>query len=337
MRTARRRWSKDLQSEVDGIAVGDGPILVHGYDPPAGGKWVDDVIPGKLGAVSPESGETLWFSPCEVGYGRGFGAGFGPERDVVVLGPSVQGHRAVRMSLETGELVDAQEIDAFDEALVAADLCHLVTATQITALSTTHLHETWSHKKKGERYHMIARDGERLFVVYTKNDTRKQGVRVLDAASGKAKCELVRPEQSVIHSLTAGSGSVTMLLTDLFSALSEDAVRDYLIANPDAEIAPAGKLALVCHASTANHEDAPRWFDTVEALADDYPDVVISHDSGKLYVVQGASVDTRDLETGRVLGEVTVPGLDEHVGWTVFQGAGVLAEETRLSLFEIPD
>ena len=47
-RTARRRWTRELANEVDGLAVGEsGPVLVHGYEPPAGGKWVDDVIPGR--------------------------------------------------------------------------------------------------------------------------------------------------------------------------------------------------------------------------------------------------------------------------------------------------
>ncbi len=49
--TAKRRWSRELESEVDGIEFGiNGPVLLHGYAPPAGGKWIDDVIPGKLGA-----------------------------------------------------------------------------------------------------------------------------------------------------------------------------------------------------------------------------------------------------------------------------------------------
>lgn len=44
----------------------------------------------------------------------------------------------------------------------------------------------------------------------------------------------------------------------------------------------------------------------------------------------------RDALTGRMLGDWAVPGLDERVGWTVAQGAGLLAEETRVSLFELP-
>ena len=80
-RTARRRFTRELPSVVDGIAFTDtGPVLLHVYDPPAGGMWVDDVIPGKLAALDRHTGETLWLSPCEVGYGRGFGAGFGPAK-----------------------------------------------------------------------------------------------------------------------------------------------------------------------------------------------------------------------------------------------------------------
>ena len=56
--TARRRWSRELEVEIDGIALApDGPILVHGYDAPAGGMWIDEVIPGKLAALDRSSGE----------------------------------------------------------------------------------------------------------------------------------------------------------------------------------------------------------------------------------------------------------------------------------------
>jgi hypothetical protein len=37
-----------------------------------------------------------------------------------------------------------------------------------------------------------------------------------------------------------------------------------------------------------------------------------------------------------MLGELTLPGLDERVAWKVSQGAGLLAEETRASVFELP-
>src|SRR5690606_38374133 len=67
------------------------------------------------------------------------------------------------------------------------------------------------------------------------------------------------------------------------------------------------------------------------------PNASIRLDSGRLYVARDALLDVRDALTGRLLGEITVPGLDEHVAWRVSQGAGLLAEETRASVFEIPD
>ena len=109
-RTARRRWSRELESEIDGIVLGgNGPVFLHGYDPPAGGKWIDSVIPGKLGAFERNSGDPLWVSPCEVGYGRGFGAGFGREEDLVVLGPGSL-PRTTREMLAT---VTSRALDCF--------------------------------------------------------------------------------------------------------------------------------------------------------------------------------------------------------------------------------
>jgi hypothetical protein len=67
------------------------------------------------------------------------------------------------------------------------------------------------------------------------------------------------------------------------------------------------------------------------------PDASLALSDGKLYVARDALLDVRDALTGRLLGEMTVPGLDEHVAWRVSQGAGLLAEETRVSVFEIPD
>ena len=160
--TARRRWTRELENEVDGIAIANaGPVLMHGYDPPAGGMWVDDVIPGKLAAIDRSSGETTWMSPCEVGYGRGFAAGFGQEGDVVVLGPSNQGHRAVRMSLELGELLGLEKIRPFDEAIVFDDISVCVTAGRISALSTGGLKQIWEYSKSRERYHHACRSGDR--------------------------------------------------------------------------------------------------------------------------------------------------------------------------------
>ena len=46
--------------------------------------------------------------------------------------------------------------------------------------------------------------------------------------------------------------------------------------------------------------------------------------------------EVRDALTGRTLGDWAIPGLDERVDWRVSQGAGLLAEETRVSVFELP-
>ena len=65
-------------------------------------------------------------------------------------------------------------------------------------------------------------------------------------------------------------------------------------------------------------------------------DVGISLDSGKLYVTRGAILEVWDGLSARSLGELTLPGLDERIAWTVTQGAALLAEETRASVFELP-
>ncbi|MFT7541484.1 MAG: hypothetical protein ACI9K5_002453, partial [Gammaproteobacteria bacterium] len=184
--TARRRWSREFQGEIDGIFLGtSGPAIIHGYDPPAGGKWIDNVIPGKLGALERSTGETLWLSPCEVGYGRGFGVGLGPENDVVIMGPGMQGHRIARQSLETGELLGAQEIEPFDQAVVGPDMSITVTAAKVSGILTEPMIEVWSYARDGERYHMVSRAGNRALVVYTNTNTRRQGILALDVESGE--------------------------------------------------------------------------------------------------------------------------------------------------------
>lgn len=341
-RTARRRWTRELESEVDGIAIGEsGPILVHGYDPPAGGKWVDSVIPGKLGALDRTTGETLWFSPCEVGYGRGFGAGLGGQDDVIVMGPSNQGHRIVRMSLGSGELLEVREIEPFDEALVAEDFCVSVTPNKISCLATGSLEPIWSYGKKGQRFHRIGRDGKRLFVVTTMattGRTGKQGVLMLDVSTGRPMGWLLDSSQTAVRCMAVGSDCVTLVVSDLMAALPQESVLEYLTSNTENDLDDHGRLHLLCLPSDGTKSAKPLWFEELlEPSSDEFPDILVSHNSGKLYIVQGASLDVRDLVSGGKLGEMTVPGLDEHVAWSVSQGAGVLAEETRISIFEIPD
>jgi len=322
-RTARRRWSREFPGEIDGIALSDtGPVVLHGYDPPAGGKWIDSVIPGKLGAFDRASGDVQWVSPCEVGYGRGFGCGFGDEEDVVILGPSSHRHRIARMSLASGELIGANEIGAFDQALAFGDVCLTVTPQRITGILTSPMLEVWSHARDGERYHMVGRVGPHAYVVYTDTARKRQGVLRLDVESGEQVDTFLDPELPVIHDLACGN--------DLAIVLSGNRVP----ARPGQHAGPE-ELRLEAFRT---HESSPYslWREVLAEESDELPDVSLSLDSGKLYLARGAMLEVRDGVSGRMLGELTLPGLDERVAWKVAQGAGLLAEETRASVFELP-
>lgn len=337
--TARRRWSREHGSEVDGIAFAhEGPILVHGYEPPPGGKWVDDVIPGKLAALDRGTGEVLWNAPCEVGYGRGFAAGFGALGQAVVLGPSQSGHRAVRMSLETGELMEAGDIPAFDEAIVGSDVSVCVCAPRVFGVDALTLTETWEYRREGERYHDLARTGDRVLVVFSNVNTRKHGVLVLDAETGSFEDMLLTPSLPVVHGIVAHDGTCALLAAELDGVLP--AGRQGELASAIALHEGGGMrdtLSLLGVRVDGTAGDEPLWFEVLETRkVDELPEMSISGDSGKLYLEQGAWLEARDLVTGRRLGEWTVPGLDEKVGWAVAAGAGLLAEETRVSVFELP-
>jgi hypothetical protein len=338
-RTARRRFTRELQSVVDGIAFAEtGPILLHVYDPPAGGMWVDDVIPGKLAALDRHTGETLWLSPCEVGYGRGFGAGFGAENDVIVLGPSSQGHRIVRMALASGELIGVGEIEAFDEAHVSGDLCICVTPRRILAYSSGAMEEAWEYSRPGERYHHAARNGRSVYIVYTHTASTKQGVLRLDAESGEFQEEVLSARQPIIHGIAVNADGIVLLTRDLHSALPREVVTQYLIdLSRRDDGAAADTLSLLALALDSETGDAPLWYEILSTAGpDEIPEVGIAADSGKLYLVKGALLEVRDTLTGRMLGDWAVPGLDESVAWQVSQGAGLVAEETRVSVYELP-
>jgi hypothetical protein len=322
-RTARRRWSREFQGEIDGIALGDtGPVILHGYDPPAGGKWIDNVIPGKLGAYDRASGEPLWLSPCEVGYGRGFGCGLGEEDDVVILGPSNQSHRIARMSLSSGELLGASEIGAFDQALVFGDVCLTVTPQRVTGILTSPMLEVWSYARDGERYHLVGRVGPHAYVVFTDTARKRQGVLRLEIESGEFVDTFLDPEMPVIHDLVCAE--------DLAVVLSGNRVP----ARPGHSGGPE-ELRLEAF-RTREASAFSLWREVLAEESDELPDVSISLDSGKLYLARGAMLEVRDGLSGRMLGELTLPGLDERVAWKVSQGAGLLAEETRASVFELP-
>lgn len=336
--TARRRWSREHGSQVDGIAFGaEGPVLVHGYDAPAGGKWIDDVIPGKLAALDRGTGDLLWNAPCEVGYGRGFAAGFGALGQAVVLGPSQGGHRAVRMSLSDGELLESRHIPSFDEAVVGSDLCACVGARGVFAIDGLSLQETWEYAREGERYHGVARSGDRLLVVFS-DANRQAGVLVLDAETGAHEDLVVPPCLPVVHGLISSKDAMVLITEDLERLLP--APRRAELGSAVALHTGGGSrdtLSLVALRVDGQPGDDPLWFEVLETRpVDELPEVSISADSGKLYVERGAWLEVRDVLTGRLLGDWTVPGLDQKVDWKVTDGAGLLAEETRVSVFELP-
>lgn len=335
-RSARRRWARDLDHEVDGLALGnEGPVLVHGYDAPAGGRWIDSAIPGKLTSLDRSSGDVLWTSPCEVGYGRGFGAGFGREADAVLAGPSAAGHRVVRMSLESGELLDVAEAPAFDEAVIHPDLCFLVSARAVTAIDSLTLEPKWRYAREGERYHLVARRGDSVLVVYTHGKIKKQGVLRLNAKNGRFDAVLLDPAQRSIHDLALDEVGAIVLVDNVEAALPREQALELLMKAEDDEGLPSG-LGLVALDPSSSAGDPALWFEALDGQDyEDYPEVAVSTDSGKLYLVRGALLEVRDGLTGRILGDWVVPGLDERVGWRVRNGAGLLAEEQRVSVFEL--
>ncbi|MEM1449493.1 MAG: hypothetical protein AAF957_27975 [Planctomycetota bacterium] len=337
--TAKRRWSRELEMEVDGIAFDStGPVLLHGYDPPAGGKWIDNAIPGKLAAYDRHSGERLWIAPCEVGYGRGFGAGIGQQGQVLVLGPSQGGHRMVRMAVADGELLDLAEIEPFDDALVHADVVVCANAQSVWGLDALSLQETWRYSRDKERYHGVARVGNHVFVVTSSTESGKYGVVRLGATSGSFEGNLVEPVMPVIRDIGATSGAVALVTCELEFLLPADDRMQFmtqLAAHPDE--GPRDTLSLAALRADALSGEAPLWYSILETRPiDDLPDVSVTADSGKLYVERRAHLDALDMLSGRSLGEWTVPGLDEKIAWTVVEGAGLLAEETRVSIFELP-
>ena len=337
--TARRRWSRELTTQVDGIAfAAEGPVLVHGYERPPGGKWIDDVIPGKLGALDRSSGELLWMAPCEVGYGRGFGAGFGAPGQAVVLGPTAHGHRMVRVSLADGELREAADIAAFDEAHVAPDLCHCLAPRRVSALDSHSLTEAWEYHREGERYHLIARSSDRVLVVYTQLATGRQGVLALDAETGTFEGVLLAPSLPVIHGLVTTEDTFCVVTAELDRVLPR--ARHAELAKAIASSPERGvrdRLSLLSARVDSEPGNDPLWFRVLSTRkVEDLPEVSLQADSGKLYLERSALLEVVDALTGRELGEWTVPGLDEKVDWRVVAGAGLLAEETRVSVFELP-
>jgi hypothetical protein len=276
-----------------------------------------------------------------VGYGRGFGAGFGPRGEIVVLGPSLQGHRVVRMARDNGRLLGAQGIEAFDEALVQPDLCFCVNAGRVFAVGTGDLVERWEYTRSTERYHELARAGELLLVIYTEVRSGLQGVLALDASSGERRETILPACLPVIHAIAADGSEGAILTERLEHALPEELAVELTarLAGRENDLGDveADTLSLLGLSARATEGTAPAWFEILSTEpADAVPEASITADSGKLYVVRGALLEVRDLLSGRLLGEWTVPGLDEQIAFRVCDGAGLLAEEHRVSVFELP-
>ncbi|MFT4540020.1 MAG: hypothetical protein ACI841_002476 [Planctomycetota bacterium] len=334
--TARRRWSRELDTQIDGLSLASsGPMLVHGYDPPAGGKWIDDAIPGRLIALDRDDGQRLWQSPCEVGYGRGFGAGVDPGREVILLGPGIDGHRIVRMSISDGELIGAGDIPAFDAVDVASDYCLCVTAGGVTSVDVESMASTWSWSREGERYHLVAREADQAIVVHTDLSTRLQGLLRLDAETGSFEEMLIDANQTHIYDLAITGDIVIFLATNLETLMPPELAAELAMETGQESSDPNG-IAIVATRLDGSAGDAPLWYRMLGVDSASETQIGLRADNGKLYVERGAWLGAFDALTGRLLGRWTVPGLDEQVDWRVADGAGLLAEETRVSLFELP-
>jgi hypothetical protein len=334
--TAKRRWSRELTTVVDGIGISSqGPVLFHGYDPPPGGKWSDDVIPGKLGAFDRASGEECWMVPCEVGYGRGFAVGFGARGQVLVLGPSAHGHRVVRMSVETGEILDESAISVFDQASFSSEHVICCSPGRIFALDPNGLNETWSYSREGERYHQCVPLAGRVLVIFSTRGGG-QGLLAFNAKNGEFLEVMIPPLLPVVHGLVATGGVAVLLTESLDKVLEGEAASDLMRSvalHHSAGIRDT--LSLIAMSSTGSSMSQPEWIQVLETKdLDELPEASISADSGKLYLERGNQLNALDALSGRPLGVWTVPGLDERVDWTVADGAGLLAEEGRLSVFE---
>lgn len=339
--TARRRWSRELDFEIDGIAAApEGPLLIHGYEAPAGGMWIDEVIPGKLLAMDRTTGETHWHSPCEVGYGRGFGAGFGEGGEIIMLGPSSNGHRIIRMDTGDGKLLGAEEIDAFDEAHVWGDICVCANAGVVFAVSSAMMREAWRFQREGMRFHQIGRSGDLALVVHSDLKTHQKGVLALDTVTGEVVEAVMPPTLASLDAMAVDGTSLALLTADVAAHLPTELAVRFLA---DLEEFEGSGGDIVVDRSTllglTLESGKPRvtWYEILSTESGTHgAEVTITADSGKLYISRGAMVEVRDLVSGRRLGDWTIPGLDEQVAWQVSQGAGILAEEHRISVFELP-
>ena len=209
----------------------------------------------------------------------------------------------------------------------------------MTGISTSDLFEAWTYQREGERYHSVAFCGGQVVVVYSDANTKKYGLLALDSEDGSFDSILLPPKLPMIHSIAGESGAVVLLTNDLLQVLGPDQAGQFLgelsmLSEDDVLTDTLSLLALP--GGHTDGEPALWWKVLSTEAVEDIPEVSISADSGKLYVVRGAMLEVCDILSGRTLGEWTVPGLDEQVCWSVASGAGLLAEEHRLTIYELP-
>jgi hypothetical protein len=144
--------------------------------------------------------------------------------------------------------------------------------------------------------------------------------------------------QGVVHELAVGECGLIISTSDILGLLTPEVMHSYLAAlSAHDEGATTDTLSLVALGHDHQCGDAPLWHEVLSCSpVDDLPDLRVHGNNNKLYLVRGAWLEVRDMLTGRILGDWTVPGLDESIAWTVCDGAGFLAEETRVSIFELP-
>ena len=162
----------------------------------------------------------------------------------------------------------------------------------------------------------------------------------LDAVSGEMVEIVIPPTLHAVHGLAVDGESMTLLTADVAGHLSSELAARFLVELSGHENA-SGDIVVdsltLLGFSLAGGSGSAAWYEILSTGSDrNLPEVSITADCGKLYVVNGALVEVRDLLTGRALDDWTIPGLDEQVGWQVSHGAGLLAEEHRISVFELP-
>ena len=193
---------------------------------------------------------------------------------MVVLGPSSNGHRIVRMSLANGELIDMRGMPTFDQALVGPDLCLIASPGQVTAIDSRTLDDAVDLRAQGRALPRPGPPGRRVFVVFIarqdaqagRAEARRRGRRVRRRARGSRAGVDARRRRG-----PAGGGAA---VSDLAAALPKELLVEYLTQNPDEGGGGRTGLALLALDPGAEEGDAPLWFESIEGgERDEIPEV----------------------------------------------------------------